>query len=300
MALGLSIVVIVNAGAGKATDSAHVVKQLGDLFRAAGHDAEIVAMRRGENPAEVARSASSRFSIVAAAGGDGTVSSVAAGILDSPATLGVLPLGTLNHFAKDLHIPLDLPQAVAVVTAGQVRLVDIGQVNDRVFINNSSIGIYPNIVEARDELRRGGHGKWTAMALATLRHLRGYRGMAVDIDAGRGRQTRRTPFVFVGNNEYAIEGIGFGGRARLDEGKLFVYLAPRARAGELPGLLAKALIGRASRSGEFEIVSGTELRIDTRRPVRTRVACDGEVVPMLTPLSYRTRPRALRVLAPRT
>jgi diacylglycerol kinase family enzyme len=73
---------------------------VGDLFRAAGHDAQIVAMRRGENPAELARSASSRFSIVVAAGGDGTVSSVAAGILDSPATLGVLPLGTLNHFAK--------------------------------------------------------------------------------------------------------------------------------------------------------------------------------------------------------
>jgi diacylglycerol kinase family enzyme len=295
---GPSIVVIVNAGAGKATDSAHVVKQIDDLFRAARQDAQIVAMRQRENPATVARSASSRFSIVVAAGGDGTVSSVAAGIVDSSATLGVLRLGTLNHFAKDLHIPLGLPEAVAVVTAGHVRFIDVAQVNDQVFLNNSSIGIYPNIVETRDELRRRGRGKWTALALATLRHLKGYRGMSVDIDAGFGRQTRRTPFVFVGNNEYAIEGIRFGARARLDEGKLFVYLAPRARAAELPRLLAKALLGKANRSGEFEIVSTTELRIATRRPVRLRVACDGEVVPTLTPLLYRTCPRALRVLAP--
>ena len=115
-----------------------------------------------------ARTASARASIVVAAGGDGTISSVAAAVIDSPAALGVLPLGTLNHFAKDLHIPLDLAGAIAVVAAGHVGHVDVGQVNERVFVNNSSIGIYPSIVEEREALRRRGHRKWPAMALATF------------------------------------------------------------------------------------------------------------------------------------
>ena len=115
-----------------------------------------------------------------------------------------------------------------------------------------------------------------------------------------GRQrTWRTPFVFIANNEYTIEGIGLGTRGRLDQGRLFIYLAPRARTRELPVLLAKALVGRASESGAFEIVPATELTIATRAARRMRVAVDGEVEMMTTPLRYRTRPAALQVVVPR-
>ena len=257
-------------------------------------------VRARARPEEAAREASARASIVVAAGGDGTVSGVAAGIVGSQAALGVLPLGTLNHFAKDLHIPLDLPEAVAVVAARHIERVDVGQVNDRVFINNSSIGLYPSIVEEREALRRQGHRKWPAMAIATFRVLRRYRGVTVRIDVDGRRRTWRTPFVFVGNNEYAIDGIRLGARARLDQGKLFVYLAPRTRTRDLPMLLAKALIGRASQSGAFEIVPATELTHRHRQGRRLRVAVDGEVMTMSTPLTYRTRPRALQVVVPRT
>src|SRR5689334_15320654 len=115
------------------------------FFRAAGIDVEIVALRQGQNPAEAAREAGSRASVVVAAGGDGTVSSVASGIVDSPAALGILPLGTLNHFAKDLHIPLGLREAVDVVVAGDIARVDAGSVNGRLFVNNVSLGVYPGI-----------------------------------------------------------------------------------------------------------------------------------------------------------
>ena len=143
---------------------------------------EIVTLRPGQNPTEAARAASAHAAIVVAAGGDGTVSSVAAGGLDSPAALGILPLGTLNHFAKDLRLPLDLPEAVGVIAAAHIGTVDVGTVNDRVFINNSSIGVYPDIVQEREALRRQGHRKWPAMAIATLRVLRHYRGMTVRIE----------------------------------------------------------------------------------------------------------------------
>lgn len=292
------IVVILNSSAGSAAKRERIEVELADLFRAAGCRAEVIALERGDDPAVAARKVSSRASIVVAAGGDGTVSSVAAAIVDSPAALGVLPLGTLNHFAKDLHIPLDLADAIAVVVAGHIDRIDVGQVNDRVFVNNSSIGIYPSIVEERDALRQRGHRKWPAMVLATLRIVRKYRGVAVGVDIDGRRQTWRTPFVFIGNNAYDIDGLRVGGRARLDEGQLVVYRAPRMLARQLPLLVIKALVGRR-KAGDFQILPARDLWIDAGRARRLRVAVDGEVLVMRAPLHYRARPKALRVVVPR-
>jgi diacylglycerol kinase family enzyme len=289
------VTVLLNPAAGGA-DS--LKADIAELFRAAGSDALIVELQRGRDPAEAARAASARTSIVVAAGGDGTVSGVAAGLVGTPAMLGVLPVGTLNHFAKDLRIPLDLEKAVATIVAPRVGSIDVGRVNDRVFLNNSSIGIYPSIIEAREELRHLGHRKWPAFALATFRVLRRYRGVLVRIEAEGRQSVWRTPFVFVGNNEYELEGIRLGGRARLDSGRLFTYLAPRVRTRELPMLLARALLGRVRQSGAFEIVSAAELWVDTPNARHVRVAIDGETTTMTTPLHYRMLPGALKVLLP--
>jgi diacylglycerol kinase family enzyme len=271
---------------------------IAELFLAAGFEALIVDLQQGQDPAGAARAASARTSIVVAAGGDGTVSRVAAGLVGTPAVLGVLPLGTLNHFAKDLRIPLNLEKAVATIAARRVGSIDVGRVNDRVFLNNSSIGIYPSIIDVREELRRLGHRKWPAFALATFRVLRRYRGVFVRIEADGRQSVWRTPFVFVGNNEYELEGTRLGGRARLDGGRLFTYLAPHVRTRELPILLARALLGRVRQSGAFKIVSAPELWIDTPNTRRVRVALDGEMTTMTTPLHYRTCPGALKVLLP--
>jgi diacylglycerol kinase family enzyme len=295
-----SVAVILNRSAGVAKAQSHLDTEVRHLFGAAGVDVEIIALRQGQNPADAAREAASRASVVVAAGGDGTVSSVVSGIADSPAALGILPLGTLNHFAKDLHLPLGLREAVAVVVAGHIGRVDAGSVNGRLFVNNVSLGVYPGIVEQREELRGQGHRKWKAMTIATMRVLRGYPGTTVKIVVDGDVRTWQTPFVFVGNNEYGIDGLRIGARARLDEGKLFVYLAPRARARDLPVLLAKALIGRATASGALEIVFAPALEIHPHRGTRIRVAIDGEVATMRTPLQYRICPGALRVLLPRT
>lgn len=292
-----AIVVIVNSSAGTAAKRERIEVELADLFRAAGTKTEVIALERGQDPTAVARAASARASIVVAAGGDGTVSSIAAAVVDSPAALGVLPLGSLNHFAKDLHIPLDLADAVTVVAAGHIGHVDVGQVNDRVFVNNSSIGLYPSIVEEREALRQRGHRKWPAMALATVRVLRTYRAVTVSVDIDGRRQTWRTPFVFIGNNEYDIDGPRVGGRTGLDNGRLVVYRAPRVHARQLPLLVARALIGRRQ-ADDFTILSTGELWIDAGGAGRMEVAIDGEVMSMRAPLHYRTRPKALRVVVP--
>jgi diacylglycerol kinase family enzyme len=292
------IAVILNAGAGTAMGRPNIAAELVDLFRAAGRDASVSVLHPGQDHNAVIKQASATAPIVVAAGGDGTVCSVASAVLGSPAALGILPLGTLNHFARDLRIPFDLHQAIAVVAAGRIGHVDVGMANDRIFVNNSSIGIYPSIVDVREALRKQGHRKWPAMAIATLRVLRRYRGVRVSLDIDGRRRTWRTPFVFVGNNAYAIDGIGLGARARLDEGRLFVYVTPRLRARDLPLLFAKALIGRARESGEFEIVPACEVWIDRSRLRRVHVAFDGEVTTMHTPLHFRSHPKALRVVLP--
>ena len=292
------IAVILNPSAGTAAGRPRISSELADLFRASGCDAEIVVPRAPKDVTAAARDASARAATVVAAGGDGTVSSVATGIIGSPAALGVIPLGTLNHFARDLGIPDDIGRAVAVAAARHVTRVDVGDVNGRIFINNSSIGVYPDIVAGRDELRLQGYPKWPAMALATARVLTRYRGVTVTMDVDGRQRTWRTPFVFVGNNEYTIEGLRLGSRTRLDRGRLFIYLTPRTRTRDLPMLFAKAVAGRAGESGAFEIVSATDVVIATRSVRRIRVAADGEVATMATALRYRTRPGALQVVVP--
>ena len=104
--------------------------------------------------------------LVVAGGGDGTLSAVAAALVGTDTALGVLPMGTLNHFAKDLGIPLKLEKAVQTLFTGKIARVDVGEVNGRIFLNNSSIGFYPRIVQARKREQRRGRSKWVAFAQA--------------------------------------------------------------------------------------------------------------------------------------
>jgi diacylglycerol kinase family enzyme len=227
------------------------------------------------------------------------VNAIASALVGGPVPLGILPLGTLNHFAKDLHIPIDLAQAVETIAHGQTAHVDVGRVNDRIFLNNSSIGIYPNIVERREQLRAEGHRKWPALAMATLEMLRRESEVSVRVNIDGRAIASRTPFVFVGNNEYQVEGIHLGARARLDAGKVFAYLAPRVHTRDLPKLFVQALVGRARREQSLQVLAASELWIETPYARNMKVACDGEVLLLKTPLHYRPWTAALNVWVPR-
>ena len=237
---------------------------------------------------------------IVAAGGDGTITGVASVLAGTPTPLAVLPLGTLNHFAKDTGIPLDLPGAVRTIADRHTKRVDVGRVNDRIFINNSSIGVYPSLIEARERLRKQGMFKWTAFALATLEVLRREGEMTIRLEGDRARIASRTPFVFVGNNEYLVGGLKLGERTRLDAGLLYAYFAPPVRTRHLPRLFAHALFGRARREHALQSIAGKELWIDTPFARTFQVACDGELLTLGSPLHYRSWPGALTVFAPAT
>ena len=233
-----------------------------------------------------------------AAGGDGTVNAVATEVIASNKTLGVLPLGTLNHFARDLGIPLDLQAAAHTLVAGHTTEVDVGEVNNRVFLNNSSLGLYPMIVREREKRQRLGFRKWPAFVWATIQALRRYPFLDVRLRVEDEFVDRTTPFVFIGNNEYTMESFNIGLRDRLDSGVLSVYIADRVGRWRLIGLAVRALVGRLRDHKDFLALRSNEVRIQTRRK-RLRVAFDGEIGVMASPLEYRIRQRALRVIVPK-
>jgi len=280
-----------------------------ELFAAADVDAHVVLLPSGAHAPDAAREAHAAGACaIVAGGGDGTVNAVASVIAGTNTALGVLPLGTLNHFARDAGIPLDLEAAVATVVAGHIRQVDTGEVNGRTFVNNASIGIYPDIVIERERLRQLGHRKWIAFVLASARILRRYRRLVVRLaarrqgsgQAGDASDRARTAFLFVGNNEYHVDGLSLGARDRLDGGRLFAYLAPRVHTRELPKLFALALAGRARKRQVLESIAAEQLDVATPGRRRLRVAIDGEVLVMRGPLHFRARPASLRVIVPAT
>jgi diacylglycerol kinase family enzyme len=292
-----SVALILNSHSGGGNDREAAERIVG-LYRAAGIEPALHVAKGAELAEFAKRAIAEGAETVVAAGGDGTVSSVAGALAGTASTLGVLPLGTLNHFARDLGIPLDIPAAVVNTLQGRPRLIDAGEVNGRLFLNNSSIGFYPAMVRRRaKQQRRLGRGKWPAMLWAAHTVLGRHPFMELTLEVDGVRQQRRTPFVFVGNNLYEMEGFNIGRRERLDAGVLSVYLTQRTGRRRLLGLALRALAGRLKQARDFEAATAARLRIDSRH-TRLLVATDGEVATFELPLEYRMRPGAVRVIAP--
>jgi diacylglycerol kinase family enzyme len=232
-------------------------------------------------------------------GGDGSVSTLAGLLVGGTMPLGILPLGTLNHFAKDLGLPLDIEAAIAVIAAGQVRAVDVAEVNGRYFINNSSIGLYAHMLSDRiRQQRHFGRGKWAALTLAMLRMLYRFPLYRLTLSTADGTRQRKTPFAFIGNNKYGLDPLTIGAREALDRGQLCVYVANSQSRLDFIALSLNIALGRPDRARGFELLKLEEVEIHSRRH-RLRVARDGELEIMRPPLRYRIHPQALRVIAPR-
>jgi diacylglycerol kinase family enzyme len=181
---------------------------------------------------------------VVAGGGDGTVSAVAGALVGTDAALGVLPMGTLNHFAKDVGIPLNLEAAVRNIFTGQIANVDVGEVNGRVFVNNSGIGFYPHFVRQREEQERHGHVKRVAFMLALRSVVRRYLRLLMKVHMDRAEALEHiTPFLFVGNNRYQTAGLEIGTRSSLDSGHLWVCTAPRTGHQNFMHVALRTLVG---------------------------------------------------------
>jgi YegS/Rv2252/BmrU family lipid kinase len=289
-----SISVVLNASSGHG-EAMKVAARLEEIFQAAGRKAHITLARTGnELRTAVQKAVEAGCDTLVAGGGDGTINTAASAILGRDITLGVLPLGTLNHFAKDLGIPLDLEEATKLILEGTWCKVDVGEVNGRCFLNNSSLGVYPTIVRLRERYRATLRGKWIAAFWAALTVMRRNPFMAVKLHVEGQAMVRRTPLVLVANNEYRTTGIHAGTRESLARGRLALYVLNAERRPGLLRLAFKVLLEGAERVKELDLFTVEEVAVETRRH-RLQVALDGEVVTLESPLQYRTRPAALNV-----
>lgn len=289
------IAIILNPSSGGG--GSDITGRLTELFASHGQDIAITEIGEGVSVPDAARkAAASGAPAVVAAGGDGTVNAVASGLVGGEVPLGVLPVGTLNHFAKDLGLPLELDKAVEVIAAGRYKTVDVVEVNDRVFLNNASIGVYPRVVELREQYTEKGVAKWIAAGWAALAVLRRRPFLGVRIESAEGVVVRKTPFVLVGNNEYRMTGLHAASRDSLTDGHLAVYMMKAQRRQSLLRVAWIVLTHGVEQTPELDFICVTEATIETRRR-NLQVALDGEIVTLQSPLRFKTLPRALRVLA---
>lgn len=301
------VAVLLNAGAGafRKTDAEAVRSTLEQAFARYGVAAEIrFAESGGLRPAAEKALASAKrgdTDAIAIGGGDGSVRTLAGLLAETDVPLGVLPLGTLNHFAKDLGIPLEIDAAAAAIAGGHTRLVDLGEVNGETFVNNSSIGIYPYMIIDRERRRRAGPRgtKWVAMVPAFFRMLRQFPRRRLHIKGEGQARPYRTPCLFIGNNEYCTDLFAFGSREHLDRGALWFYVVKPRNPVEFFWMVCRLCFGHLNQAQDLDTFELGAAEISTKTS-RLPVALDGDVMTMLPPLRYRSRPRALRVIVPET
>ena len=276
--------VIANRSGGAFIRDDKLEERLDEALEAAGLDADVRLVAADEIAEAFADAAQAPgLDAVVAAGGDGTASCAAGKLAGTQRPLGLLPLGTLNHLARDAGIPADLNAAAAVIAAGDVRTIDVAEVNGRVFVNNSGVGLYPDMVRFRDAAQGQGKSKRWAMLSASLRALRSFRRRRLWISAPGVETPIRTPLLFVGNNRYRASLFALGHRETLDAGELSLH-AVRARSRAYvfwAGL--RGLIGRLDEQRDFVTLYADQATISSDCP-RLTISADGESFTMETPL----------------
>lgn len=290
------IPVIINQGGGSAGEDAR--KRVAEALNKAGVKARIILTHGADCADHAAKLVKAGAPVVVAAGGDGTMSAVSGALAGSKTALGLLPLGTLNHLARDLGISFDLGEAAAVLAAGHQRCIDVGELNGQVFVNNSAIGLYPLMVRDRDaQQKRLGRSKRLALLVASARTLLRFRHQRLMLTAEEGQAAVDTPLLFVGNNDYEVALPEAGKRAALDDGTLCVLVLRKpSRAGFIAAVL-RAMVDRTRPDDMIRLATKGRLRVDSRRS-HLAVAIDGETLQLKPPLDYRIRKQALRVIAP--
>lgn len=289
---------ILNLGSGPQRQR-QVAETLSAIFAARGADLRVGYARRINDVYSFARDAVAEGRpIVLAGGGDGTISAIASVLAGSNTAMGVLPIGTFNLFSRYLGIPQDLESAVALCFDGIVRSVPLAEVNGRVFLNNASLGLYPAMLRVREETyRRWGRKRFLAYVTAAFAMLRRRRHLLIRMTTAQGEQLLHTPLVFAGRNPLQIESVGIQGSGCVENGNIAFYILPPVGRWGLLRAAIRLMLRRASVGADLHLICADRAHISAHRQ-NVRVAYDGEIERMTSPLVFRVRPDALRVLVP--
>lgn len=296
-----AITVILNNGSG--ADAKDEIRQLvEETIVNAGRTVVFRPLATGEDFSavcdEAARHAQQTGGILVAAGGDGTVNTVATACLRHDVPLGVIPLGTFNFFSREFGIPADPVEAARVLLYGEVRSVNVGDVNGRLFLNNASFGLYTRIIRQREEDKsRFGRFRLVALLSAIVTLLRGQKPFAIKIALDGLEQVRRTSMVFVGNNRLQLDELDLKVARCPREDKLAVVLMKPVGRFAMAGLLLRGALRDLNDDARLDMFCAGEFSVDSKRH-RVEVVIDGEVIHCGIPLVFRMLPGGLKVIVP--
>jgi diacylglycerol kinase family enzyme len=292
------ITILLNRGGGAVAADRQIGAKIDDAFKAAGLEVEVESVEGGGCEVRCRAIAERGDQLLVVGGGDGTISAAASALIGTETSLGILPLGTLNHFARDLRLPLRIPEAAQLIAAGSERRVDVAEMNGRIFINNSAIGLYPLMVVSRDLQRAQlGRSRRLAMLVASARTLVRFGHQRLTLTVNEQKSRVDTPLLFVGNNDYRLDLGAPGRRDSIQDGRLCVFVMRKKTRRGFLAATARALLNRTRADDMVRLDDVERLRVDSRRSHLT-VSLDGEVVRAVSPLDYRIRKQALRVIGP--
>ncbi|MGF1476640.1 MAG: diacylglycerol/lipid kinase family protein [Geminicoccaceae bacterium] len=294
--VGVCVIVNTRSGRKRGQEVAEAIKV---RLSASPEPFTVRLVRRGRDiRKQTERAVSEGYRTIVAAGGDGTISAVASGLVGTDRRLGVLPLGTFNFVARSLGIPETLEGAVSTLLDGHDRFFDVGDVNGRIFLNNASLGLYPAILQSRERIyRRWGRSRLAAH-WSVLRTIVGFRsGLRLKVTVDGQTRRLRTPLVFIANNAYQLEMFGLDGADLIAGGKFGVFFAPDCGRLDLVTFAIRLARRQMVAERDFELLIGSDVLVETKRR-RRMIALDGERERMTNPFHFRLRTGALRVVAP--
>lgn len=292
------VCVVMNRGSGKKKHR-ELRDTLERRLRPACGSLEIRESRKGSDFPRLAKQvAGEGFDLVIAAGGDGTQSAVAGALTGTDVIMGILPGGTFNYFARDMGVGEEIDPALDTILDARVEPVDVGDINGLIFLNNVSLGAYPQILKTREGIyRRWGRSRIAAYwsVLVALPRLR--RPMRLVTRAEGRERTHTSALVFVARSAYQLESFGLAGARDIRRGEFAVLIAKARQPLPLMRSALRLAMGRSAKDDDFEMIVTDDLQIETPKS-RQLVAHDGEKTTLDCPFRLVVRHDGLRVLLP--
>lgn len=292
------VCVIMNRGSGS-DDGDQVADAVTAALQPSCRDFRLCPVVRGSDLVEMARKAvRDGYDLIVACGGDGTQAAVAAALAGSDAVMGVLPAGTFNYFARDLGVGETIEDALETLHDGAPASIDIGQIENLVFLNNVSLGAYPHILKTRESIyRRWGRSRIAAYwsVLVALRRLRHPMDLTATIKGESQHFT--TALVFVARSAYQLENFGLEGADAVRNGQFAVLIAKAKQPMPLMRSAFRLAFGQSAKDSDFDLIVTDDLTISTGQSPML-VAHDGEKTTLASPFHLRVWHDGLKVLLP--
>ncbi|MBN8473863.1 MAG: diacylglycerol kinase [Sulfuritalea sp.] len=305
---GAALLFVINASAG-----AQVIDAKRGVIEAAlaarGRKGELLVCGPGDLPqvaAEAAAAAVARATAVIAVGGDGSLNTVAQAAHGAGCAMGVIPYGTFNYFARTHGIPTDPAAAARLLLDAHPLPVQVAAINDRVFLVNASLGIYPELLQDREAYKaRFGRSRWVAFVAACATLLRAQRRLRLHIEMGDTVRDVQTLTLFVGNNRLQLQQFGAEPEDTLagtpGDGSMAALMLRPIGTLSMIWLMLHGAMGRLGEAAGVESFEFHRMLVKpTLAPGRKKVvvAFDGEVTRMRSPIDIRVLDQPLYLLQP--